>query len=56
MALATEAITRIDNDSSLSAKILSALKMGGVKAFEQFLNHPAASFIIAALEDWQKNK
>ena len=56
MAIATETISQIDSNPTLSARILSALKAGGVSAFEQFLNHPAASFVIAALEDWQKLK
>lgn len=54
MALATEIIQRIDKNPTLTARILSALKVGSVKAFEQFLSHPAASFVIGALEDWQK--
>ncbi|WP_242045685.1 MULTISPECIES: hypothetical protein [unclassified Calothrix] len=56
MAIATETINQIDSDPTLAARILSALKAGGVSAFEQFLNHPAASFVIGALEDWQKSK
>lgn len=56
MAIATETIGQIDNNPTLAARIFSALKAGGVSAFEQFLNHPAASFVIAALEDWQKSK
>ncbi|MEM7579086.1 MAG: pentapeptide repeat-containing protein [Cyanobacteria bacterium P01_A01_bin.80] len=56
MALATEAIAQIENNPNLTARILSALKVGSVKAFEQFLNHPAASFVIGALEDWEKTK
>ncbi len=56
MALATEAITQIESNPGLTARILSALKVGGVKAFEQFLSHPAASFVIGALEDWEKTK
>ena len=56
MALAAEAIAQIDSNPTLTARILSALQVGSVKAFEQFLNHPAASFVIGALEDWQKTK
>ncbi|MBW4635289.1 MAG: hypothetical protein KME30_26360 [Iphinoe sp. HA4291-MV1] len=54
MTVATEAIKHIESNPNLRARILSALKVGGVKAFEQFLSHPAASFVIGALEDWQK--
>lgn len=56
MALAAEAIAQIDSNPNLTARTLSALKVGSVKAFEQFLSHPAASFVIGALEDWQKTK
>ncbi len=54
--VADEIIKNIENNPTLTARILSALKTGGVKAFEQFLSHPAASFIIGVLEDWQKTK
>ncbi|MEA5574413.1 hypothetical protein [Calothrix sp. UHCC 0171] len=56
MTLATETIKYIENNHTLSKRILNALKTGSVKAFEQFLSHPAASFVIGALEDWQKTK
>lgn len=56
MAIATEAIRRIDGNSSLAQRILKALKAGGVSAIEQLLNHPAASFFIGALEDWRNSK
>ena len=54
MQVGTEAIKKIENNPDLKARIISALKVGSIKAFEQFLSHPAASFIIGALEDWQK--
>ncbi|MDF5725898.1 MAG: pentapeptide repeat-containing protein [Rhizonema sp. PD37] len=56
MAIATQAIEYIDSDPTLTQRVLSALKAGGVQALAQFLNHPAASFVIGALEDWQKTK
>ena len=56
MVVATEAIKQIDSNPKLHKRVLSALKAGGVQALGQFLNHPAASFVIGALEDWQKSK
>jgi hypothetical protein len=53
ITVAAKAIEQIENNSSLMDRILSALRAGGVEAFEQFLNHPASSFVIAALKDWQ---
>ncbi|MDJ0617289.1 MAG: hypothetical protein QNJ63_11180 [Calothrix sp. MO_192.B10] len=55
-AVATAAIQHIDNNSKLRQRVLSALKTGGIQALGQLLNHPAATFVIAALEDWQKSK
>nr|WP_211176540.1 pentapeptide repeat-containing protein [Brasilonema sp. UFV-L1] len=55
MAVATEAIQRIENNPTLMRKVLSSLRAGGTAALEQLLSHPAASFVIAALEDWSQN-
>lgn len=54
--VASELIKRIDNNPPLAQRILSAFNAGSVSALEQFLNHPAASFVINALEDWQKTR
>ncbi|MBD2778670.1 COR domain-containing protein [Iningainema tapete] len=56
MAIATEAIKHIESDPTIKSRILSALKSGGIQALAQLLNHPAASFVIGALEDWQKTE
>lgn len=56
MAIATEAIKLIDSNPKLHQRVLSALKAGGIQAFTQFLNHPAASFVIGALDDWHKSQ
>ncbi|RUS93448.1 hypothetical protein DSM106972_096440 [Dulcicalothrix desertica PCC 7102] len=56
MTVASEAIKRIESNPELHQKIISALKAGSTQAISQMLNHPLASFIIAAFEDWQKNK
>lgn len=46
----------IENNHTLRQRVLSALKTGGIQALGQILNHPAATFVIAALEDWQKSQ
>ena len=45
----------IKNNPTLLQKTMSALKAGGTAALEQALNHPAASFVINALDDLNKN-
>jgi hypothetical protein len=32
--------------------VVDSLKAGGAQTLAQFLNHPAVSFVIAALDDW----
>ena len=56
MKIATEVITHIDNHPTKAQRIFSAIKVGGVAGIEQLLSHPAVSFVIAALDDWQKSK
>ena len=53
-SMVSDAIEVVENNSSLTKRILSALKSGGAKAFEKAIDHPVASFFVAALEDWQK--
>ncbi len=53
---ADEIVKQIETNQPLSNRLLSATKSGGVAAIEQFLNHPAVSFIVAAIEDWEKTK
>jgi hypothetical protein len=56
MEVAAETIKAIENNPMIAERITSALKAGSIQALAQLLNHPAASFVIGALEDWQKNK
>jgi hypothetical protein len=56
MTVASAAIQHIENNHTLRQRVLSALKTGGIQALGQMLNHPAATFVIAALEDWQKSQ
>ena len=54
MQIATETLKRIEANPSLTQRVMSALGAGGTAALEQLLNHPAASFVINALGDWQE--
>lgn len=54
MAVATEVIERIESNPMLKQRIIAVLKAASGEALKEFLKHPATSFVIAALEDWQK--
>ncbi len=56
MTVATTAIQQIENNSKLRQRVLSALKAGGIQSLGKMLDHPASTFVITALEDWQKSK
>ncbi|MCB8782115.1 hypothetical protein [Planktothrix agardhii] len=56
MKIAGEVIEQIESNPALIKRVLGALNTGGVSAFEQVLNHPAASLVIGALEEWQNSK
>jgi len=55
LKITTKAIEHIESNPKLSDKIVNALKAGSIQALAQFLNHPASSFVIGALEEWDKN-
>lgn len=56
MTVATEVIKEVENNLPFADRVLSALRVGGTSSLKQLLNHPAATFVLSALEDWQKSK
>ena len=56
MQAAQEAMRQIEGDMALGDRLLSALRAGGTEALKQTLNHPAATFVLALLDDWQKTR
>ncbi len=54
MAIATEAIKQIEANPTLMTRVRSAISAGGISALEALLNHPAASFVIGAFQDFQE--
>lgn len=56
MKVATVVFEQIQENMSLTDRILSAVRAGGVEGLTRLLNHPAAFFIKALIEDLQKTK
>lgn len=50
-----EILNQLEIDISFRDKIQSAFKAGGASALKKLLDHPAASFVIDALKDWDNN-
>lgn len=56
MIIAAEVVDEIENSPTLKQRVVSAVKAGGIAAFENILTHPAAAITVAALEGWQSEK
>ena len=56
MKIAGEVIEKIETNPTMGSRVFSALEAGGMSAFEKALNHPAASFVISALKEWQNTR
>ncbi len=53
---ANKVIEHIECNKSLSDRLLKSFKDGAINSLEQALNHPAASFIVAAIRSWKDKK
>ena len=54
--VAKNVVRCIDQNDSLSKKIIKSIKDGSIDALSQTLNHPAASFIIGAIKSWKEQR
>ena len=53
--IAKKAIEHIKQDRNLAKRVISALEKGGAAWLQAKLINPSASFLVAALKDWQKD-
>lgn len=56
MQLAATAIQHIESKPTLKQRAIAALTAGGVKAFEAAIDHPAAAFVVGAIEGWKEDQ
>ena len=56
MQMATEVVKQIDADPNWKQRLLSSVGAGSTAALDSLLNHPAASFIIAAIQKWKETQ
>ena len=54
MKVATEAIERIESDSSLKQRIVSALKAGGIQSLKEAIDNPVTNILLSAIEGWKE--
>ena len=53
MVIVGEAVDRIEQNPTLKAKVINALKAGGTEAFKEAVNHPLVNILLASIEGWQ---
>ena len=51
-AIATEVIKEIEQNQTLAQRMMQALKAGGISALDAYLDTPATSFVITAVQNW----
>ena len=49
-----EAVDRIENNPTLKAKVINALKAGSTEAFKEAIDHPLINILVATIEGWQQ--
>ncbi|NEO09923.1 pentapeptide repeat-containing protein [Moorena sp. SIO3I8] len=52
MIVVSEVVDQIENNPTLKAKVVNALKAGGVEAFKETLDHPLVNILMATIEGW----
>lgn len=56
MVVAAKAVEQIESNPTLKKKAISAVKKGGIAAFEKAIDNPAGAFIAGAIKGWQEVK
>ncbi|MBW4692971.1 MAG: pentapeptide repeat-containing protein [Lyngbya sp. HA4199-MV5] len=54
MALVTKAVEEIEKNPTLKARVVGALKAGGVETLKELIDNPLVNVLLAALEGWQE--
>ena len=56
MVVATEVVKHLESNPTMKQKVISAVKEGGLAAFEKAIDNPAGAFIVGAVKGWQEVK
>ena len=56
MTIVAEAVDQIENNPTLKARVINALKAGGTEAFKEAIDHPLVNILMATIEGWQETE
>ena len=54
LAVVNEVAEQIESNPKLKARMINALKSGGVEAFKEAIDHPLVSILMATIEGWRE--
>ncbi|MDZ7970421.1 MAG: pentapeptide repeat-containing protein [Nostoc sp. DedSLP03] len=54
MAVVARAVDEIENNPTLKARVIGALKAGGTEAFKELIDHPLVNILLASIDGWQE--
>ena len=52
MMIVARSVEEIETNPRFKARVISALKSGGVEAFKELINHPLVNIFMAAIDGW----
>lgn len=53
MNVVARAVDKIENNPTLKARVIGALKAGGTEAFKELIDNPLINILLASIEGWQ---
>ncbi|NER31626.1 MAG: pentapeptide repeat-containing protein [Symploca sp. SIO1C4] len=53
MAVVTQVTEQIESNPTLKARVINALKSGGIEAFKEAIDHPLVNIFVATIEGWK---
>jgi hypothetical protein len=54
MAVVAEAVDRIESNPTFKARVVNALRSGGIEAFKEAIDRPLVNILVATIEGWQE--
>jgi hypothetical protein len=54
MTVVAKAVDEIENNPTLKARVIGALKSGGTEAFKELIDNPLVNILLASIDGWQE--
>ncbi|WP_242053435.1 pentapeptide repeat-containing protein [Nostoc parmelioides] len=54
MTVVAKVVDEIESNPTLKARVVGALKAGGIEAFKEMIDHPLVNILLASIDGWQE--